>query len=147
MKLGTLLMAVSLFFVLPMNGLAVTRYVDVSSSNPTAPYTNWITAANVMQDAVDLCIAGDLVLVANGTYAKGGRAAQDGLTNRIAISRPITVRSLDGLKFTFICGSPDPYSFFGENSVRCVLLENGARLEGFTLTNGVTNFRGPPSLE
>jgi len=142
MKLGTLLMAVSFVFVLPINGLAMTRYVDVSSPNPTAPYTNWTTAANVLQDAVDLCIAGDLVLVANGTYDKGGRAAKDGLTNRIAISRPITVRSLDGPKFTFICGSPDPYSFFGENSVRCALLENGARLEGFTLTNGVTSLLG-----
>ena len=43
-------------------------------SHPAPPYTNWTTAAHVIQDAVDAAQTGDTVLVAGGVYATGGRA-------------------------------------------------------------------------
>jgi len=52
---------------------AATLYVDVNSTNPVAPYTNWATAANVIQDAVDAAGTNDTVLVTNGTYSTGGK--------------------------------------------------------------------------
>jgi hypothetical protein len=34
------------------SGWAATHYVDLNSPSPTAPFTNWATAAHVIQDAV-----------------------------------------------------------------------------------------------
>ena len=39
--------------------LAATRYVDLNSTNPTPPYTNWAAAARNIQDAVDAAVAGE----------------------------------------------------------------------------------------
>ena len=33
---------------------AATLYVSLGSTNPTPPYTNWVTAAMNIQDAVDV---------------------------------------------------------------------------------------------
>ena len=53
---------------------AATRYVWQGSPSPAPPYTNWATAAHVIQDAVDAALAGDEIVVTNGIYATGGRA-------------------------------------------------------------------------
>ena len=42
---------------------AATRYVWQDSPSPAPPYTNWATAAHVIQDAVDAAVAGDAPLV------------------------------------------------------------------------------------
>jgi len=99
------------------NASAVTRYVDLNSPNPTAPYTNWLTAATIIQDAVDAASADDSVLVANGVYQVGSRASVDGATNRVTVAKPIVLMSLNGSAVTLIDGG-------GTN--RCVYLTNGA---------------------
>jgi hypothetical protein len=121
-----------------------TRYVCQGSPNPSPPYTDWPTAAANIQDAVDVAEAGDTVLVAPGAYDKGvgeGAPLVSGARSdaRVAIFKPITVRSLQGPGATRIVGEP-PY--VGENwviyGVRCACLVANAVLSGFTLTNGHT---------
>jgi len=109
------------------SALAGVHYVDVNSTNATPPYTNWTTAATNIQDAVDAAVAGDQVVVTNGIYATGGRAVYGTLTNRVAVNKPLALRSVNGPQFTTIDGA---------GAVRCVYLTNSASLSGFTLTNG-----------
>jgi len=121
------------------NGLAATHYVDLNSVNPAPPYTNWATAATVIQDAVDAAAAGDDVVVTNGIYATGGRPVGTNLlSNRVTVEKPITLHSANGPLFTVIRGYQVPTNILGDAAVRCVYLAGGAVLSGFTLTNGAT---------
>lgn len=117
-----------------------THYVSLGSTNPVPPYTNWATAATNIQDAVDAATSGDTVLVNDGVYAQGQKAAtiiiyspmfSDMYTStyRVAVTSPIALRSVNGPQFTLIGGG---------GAMRCVLLVNGASLTGFTLTNCCT---------
>jgi hypothetical protein len=115
------------------------RYVDVSSSNATPPYTNWALAATRIQDAVDTAEAGDEIVVTNGVYATGGRAVGTNvLANRVAVDKLLTLRSMNGPEFTIIQGYQVPGTTNGDGAIRCVYLADGASLSGFTLTNGAT---------
>jgi hypothetical protein len=119
-------------------------YVSVNGTNPVAPYASWATAATNIHDAIDASsLPGALVLVSDGLYAVGGRALSAGdLTNRLAVTTPVTVQSLNGHSTTIIQGYQAPDDTFGTNAVRCVYLANGACLVGFTLTNGATTIGG-----
>jgi len=105
---------------------AVVLYVDLNSTNPTPPLTNWITAATNIRDAIDVADPGDEVLVTNGIY-QAGRLTSDGTTNVVAVTNALSLRSLNGPTATLINGG---------NAKRCVYLTDGAVLEGFTLANG-----------
>lgn len=115
-------------------GAGTVRYVAPSGSH-TFPYTNWLSAATNIQDAIDASPTGTLVLVSNGVYATGGRTVTGGLlTNRVVIDRAIRVESVNGPAVTTITGQGP----VGDSAVRCVWMAPGARLSGFTLTNGAT---------
>jgi hypothetical protein len=118
---------------------AATLYVSLASPNPTPPYTNWATAAHVIQDAVDAAAPGDEIVVTNGIYATGGRVVGTNLlANRVAVDKPIALQSVNGPQFTIIQGAKAPGGGNGEGAIRCVYLAGGASLSGFTLTNGAT---------
>src|SRR5262245_60194104 len=70
--------------------LATVHYVDVNSTNATPPYSSWSTAATTIQDAVDGALAGDEIIVTNGIYSTGGRAAisWDNTFNRVVVEKP-----------------------------------------------------------
>ncbi len=86
---------------------------------------------------------GALVLVTNGIYATGGRAVGTNLLlNRVAVDKPLSVRSVNGPQFTVIQGTTK-----GEGAIRCVYLAKGASLSGFTVTKGTTRTDGDEERE
>ena len=118
-------------------------YVWQDSPNPTTPYMSWATAAHSIQEAVDAGVPGLVVLVTNGTYGVGGRVASGSvLTNRVALDKPLSLKSVNGPQFTWIEGFQDPGTINGPAAVRCVYLTDGASISGFTLTNGATSQSG-----
>ena len=89
-----------LFFSISV--FADTHYVSLSGSH-TAPFTDWMTAATNIQAAIDVTLDGDTVLVTNGIYATGERAFYG--ANRVAITKPVRVRSVNGPAMTIIEGA------------------------------------------
>jgi len=113
------------------------HYVAQAGQTSTSPYLSWDTAASNIQDAVDAAVDGDTVLVTNGLYEAGGRNSEAGvITNRVVVELAITVQSVNGPAVTAIRGqiADDP------SATRCVYLDKGAILAGFTLTNGGAYF-------
>jgi hypothetical protein len=123
------------------------HYVVASGSSPSAPYSSWASAATNIQNAVDAAtVPGALVLVSNGVYQTGARAVY-GMSNRVAVTKPVTVQSVNGASVTKIVGFRVPTFVYGSSAVRCVYLTNGAMLSGFTLTNGATQASGDQSRQ
>src|ERR1700690_4337821 len=112
---------------------AAVLYVDVNGSNSPPPYTGWANAATNIQDAVDAANPGDHILVTNGIYQVESRIDENNDTNRIAVTKPLIVSSVNGPAVTTIDGG---------GTVRCVYLTNGAALSGFTLTHGYSPDNG-----
>ena len=134
MKPGPLPLAAALLLLVTLPASAAVRYVNVNNSKPSSPFLSWSSAATAIQDAVAVATAGDEIVVTNGVYKRGGAAVYGTLTNRVAVTKRLTVRSINGPPSTVIEGSPTN----GDSAIRCVYLTNGAVLSGFTLTNGAT---------
>ena len=82
---------------------------------------------------------GGTVLVTNGEYRTGGALTPGGqLMNRVAVTNPITVRSVNGPFVTSIVGAGP----LGGGAVRCVWLGDAAVLSGFAIEEGHTQTDG-----
>jgi len=104
------------------------------------PGLEWSNACHTIQQAVDAAGVGDIVLVTNGVYATGARPAVSwGVSNRVVILRPLTLRSVNGPEATIIAGH-GPKGF---DAIRCIHAgDDGVVVDGFTLTNGCTHHTG-----
>jgi hypothetical protein len=135
MKTKLFILTIATSALLSVNVSATVHYVDVNCTNPVYPYTNWATAATNIQSAISSASYADLVLVTNGIYRTGGRTWADACSNRVVLYNAVTVRSVNGPGVTAIQGYPAGATN-SPKAVRCVYMENGAVLSGFTLTNG-----------
>jgi parallel beta-helix repeat protein len=136
-----------LFSLLPTCMRGAVHYVDVGSATPAPPYTSWATAATRIQDAVDVAVSGDEVLVTNGVYTSGGVAISGLMTNRVAVTNALYVHSVNGPQATVIQGRQLPGTILGDGAIRCAYLASNAILAGFTLTNGATRAAGDYTTE
>ena len=112
--------------------------MQTDSPYPGLPYNAWSNAAHAIQTAIDASAPGDTVVVADGVYDSGGTVVYGNMTNRVAVTKAITLRSANGPVSTIIRGQGP----LGSTAIRCVYLTNGATLVGFTLTNGYTTLSG-----
>jgi hypothetical protein len=142
MKSNSLWVAIVGLSLFAASAPAITRYVNLNSTNPVPPYSSWATAATNIQDAIDYPDVGPFaVFVTNGIY-QTGISTNNGL-NRVTIrNSSILVKSVNGPAVTIIRGCQMPGTTNGASSVRCVYLANGATFSGFTLTNGSTTGNG-----
>src|SRR5437879_7355369 len=104
------LLTTALFLSFVRTVSATPHYVDVNGTNATSPFLDWNTAATNINDAVVAANPGDQILVTNGVYLTGGWYTYP-QTNRVGVTKALTVRSVNGPLVTTI---------YGGNFVRCV---------------------------
>lgn len=94
-----------------------TRYVSTGSPSPEAPFTNWLTAAHTIQEAIDAAESGDTVIVTDGVYSV---AAQ------LTITQQIELASVNGPGATVVHAE----------SNRCLYIAAPSIVSGIAFTNG-----------
>ena len=100
---------------------ATTRYVDIASPAPDAPYTNWAHASLSIQSAINVAASGDEILVAPGTYLLTGSE------NWIPPGKTLVLRSTQSRAAIIDA----------QGLSRGLLIEGaGSVVEGFTIRNG-----------
>jgi hypothetical protein len=75
---------------------ATVRYVSGEGSN-LAPYDSWETAASRIQDAIDLCDAGDVTMIGDGVYS-----TETGEVFPIVVPDGVMLRSANGARSVII---------------------------------------------
>jgi len=98
-------------------GKSATNYVSKAGGH-ISPFANWENAATNIQAAIDVALAGDFILVNDGTYYPA---------SQIALEYNIIVKSVNGAEKTIVNGN---------NTNRCFNVDGGSTLDGFTITNG-----------
>jgi hypothetical protein len=119
-------LTIPLFVLAAFNCPAANHYVSLESTNAMPPYATWATATPVIQEALLAADAGDTVVVSNGVH-NSWEASVGSELFRVAITKAITLLSVNGPQFTVIDGG---------GRLHCAYLADGASLTGFTLTNG-----------
>ena len=113
------------------------HYVSLSSTNPVAPYTNWLTAATNIPDAVSVAQPGEMVAADAGVYTNSGVVIYGAETNRVALTNGITLLGVYGTRSTIIAGG---------TQTRCVYVGSNSVVSGFTITNGQTRLNGGDTI-
>ncbi len=126
---GALIALILLALVAGINSAQAAIWYVWQGSATDGPGTSWNNAFQDIQSAIDAAAAGDTVLVTNGTYATGTRVVYGAVSNRVAVTKPLYLQSVNGAGATMIQGG---------TATRCVFLTNGASLSGFTLSGGYT---------
>ena len=119
-------------------------YVDKAKGSDSNDGSATNKAFRTLQAAVDAASTGlenyTLVHVAPGFYDEGG-AVNSG-SNRVSITKSLSLVADEGPETTFIVGAPDPETgSYGPNAVRCAHVASSSRaasIRGFTLTGGYT---------
>ncbi|MCB1069043.1 MAG: hypothetical protein KDL31_01735 [Kiritimatiellae bacterium] len=125
----------SLPYRLSTNTYTAVLYVDAASTNPLPPYASMGTAAQTLQDAVDAAPNGAVIRVASGIYCTGATTNVVGI-NRVVLTKPVTLESIEGPEATMILGESEP-------ATRCVYINHPqAVLRGFTLAYGFSGGLG-----
>lgn len=130
-------------------------FVDCSrtaSGDGKTPETAFASLPEAMSNPA--LVSGNTVFALPGWYTNGTMVTSAGSvqTNRVVVPAGVTLASTGGAAETFIVGSPATSPFAGMDgcgtgAVRCVYLNLGAVLRGFTVTNGYTYCKATNSGE
>ncbi|MCX7003668.1 MAG: right-handed parallel beta-helix repeat-containing protein [bacterium] len=109
-----------------MGMAATTYYVSNATGNDASNGLSWATAKQTIQPALNLCGAGDTVLVSNGVFT---------LSASLSVPSRVRLTSLAGPAGTIVNGNAPLVT---NRCVRVPGSSAGALIEGFTFTNGST---------
>ena len=123
-------------------------YVKADGGDDSRLGSSWDTARQTLEGVMTNAISGDVVIAAPGRYENGSMIHSvvyrnvGSVRSRVVVPAGVTLRSSDGAESTFIIGAnasnPTDERGNGPDAMRCVFLNNNARLCGFTLTCGRT---------
>ncbi len=136
-----------------MNVAATEWFVDRTRHDDSGNGKSMEAAKRTIQAAVSAASAGDVVTVLPGVYDEGGdtfTASSVVSSNRVYITKNITLRSRDGAAVTHIVGAKDltvaqdasPWGM-GPAAVRCIAVAEdltNVSIEGFTIRDGATDY-------
>lgn len=130
-------------------------FVDCTRPDDSGDGRSVAAAKRTIQSAVAAASSGDTVTVLPGVYDEGSATFTSGslvCSNRVYITKNLTLRSRDGAEATHIVGAKDTSAAgvaqngLGTAAIRCIAVQNdGSRsvvIEGFTLRDGATHDGG-----